>query len=162
MRVIPDLDITITDFDELTMKRVSAVVPEFKDAEVFDVTKGDFSQFKDKYDSVLLFTVTFLFKDREMGGLFKNISLMGCKQVFIITASTLSSGDVVKSVVKQVIKPFFPRLVGRFLGYGRTKAGLLSVVRANKYYSVKKVAVVRRNNKDQLFIHLVKRPVESN
>lgn len=152
LKNLSNVKIKVTDFDRFIIKRIKKVVPEFRDAQVFDFRGGDFSKFKGKYDSVVFVNSIYVLTDEEILKLLENLYDIGCKNVFIIAASKISFLGVIKAYFKLFFMKFGFNF-GRFHGYGRTTGEFEKVLGATSHFKIKKILIFK-NDKRALFAHL--------
>ena len=144
----PEIRIKVSDFDSFIINKVRKLLPEFKDAEVFDFKKQDFSKFKG-YDTALLVGVFSCLFDEEANVLLRNLRDIGIKNIFIVTAAYLYWANILKVFLRSLMKK------GRFHAFSRSKSEFKKIINIVNGIRIKKIINIKRNNSKQLLIHIV-------
>jgi len=158
----PEIKITATDFDPFVVGKVRSFLPEIDTAEVFDIKQDDFARFQGKYDAILMISVDYVLSDDEMIDFYKRISVVGANHIIMISASYLTSSQVLEYIILSRLSQLKWFLLGwkvrpspgRFIGWARSRGEFVRLVRMAGTVKLHKIITGKPFVKNQALLHL--------
>lgn len=121
----PQVNIIATDYDPFVIERVKELFPEIDRAEVFDITKDDFSQYKGQCEAILMIGVDYTLSRSEMLSLFRRVKETGARHLIIIRSCI----SIRRALIGKAYLAMGYHPPGRFHGWARTRGEFKKLVK---------------------------------